>query len=335
MRVLIVKTSSLGDVIHTLPAVTEAKRLRPDIVFDWVVEESFAEIPAWHPAVETVIPVALRRWRRHPLQMLKQGDWGRFRRHLSLQTYDAVIDAQGLIKSAFLSRLVKAPHHGYDRDSIREPLAARAYEHRWPVSWEQHAVQRIRQLFSLALGYALPTGGIDYGLPRTQLADGADVLPGPSLMFLHGTARPEKEWPETYWVALGREAVNQGYRVRLPWGNDLERERAERIAAAVGEGLQVLPPRTLRELAAELAASRAVVAVDTGLGHLAAALGVPGLSLYGPTDPERIGALGPGQLHLCSADQIPTAVPGLDNPFSALTPERVWASLQALLDVPA
>ena len=103
MRVLLVKTSSLGDVIHTLPALTDAQRAIPGIQFDWVVEEGFAEIPAWHPAVAQVIPVAIRRWRKHPLQTLRSGEWRRFKARLRETHYDLVIDAQGLLKSAWLT----------------------------------------------------------------------------------------------------------------------------------------------------------------------------------------------------------------------------------------
>ena len=112
MRVLVVKMSSLGDVIHTLPALTDAAAAIPGITFDWVVEEGFAEIPAWHPAVDTVIPIALRRWRKHPWRDFRGPQWRACRQALRRQHYDAVIDAQGLLKSVFVARLVKA--HVYE-----------------------------------------------------------------------------------------------------------------------------------------------------------------------------------------------------------------------------
>ncbi|MAL35291.1 MAG: lipopolysaccharide heptosyltransferase I, partial [Pseudomonas sp.] len=170
MRVLLVKTSSLGDVIHTLPALTDAQRAIPGIQFDWVVEEGFAEIPAWHPAVAQVIPVAIRRWRKHPLQTLRTGEWRRFKARLRETHYDLVIDAQGLLKSAWLTRYVKAPVAGLDRDSIREPLASRFYDRRYAVPRERHALERVRQLFAQALGYSIPEMIADYGLDRSQLA---------------------------------------------------------------------------------------------------------------------------------------------------------------------
>lgn len=225
MRVLLVKTSSLGDVIHTLPALTDAARAIPGIQFDWVVEEGFAEIPAWHPAVARVIPVAIRRWRKNLWQTLRNGEWRRFKQRLKEVDYDLVIDAQGLLKSAWLTRYVgKTPVAGLDRDSAREPLASRFYRRAYPVAWGQHAVERTRQLFAQALDYPLPESVGDYGLDREQLAD-AD--PGaPYLVFLHGTTWVTKHWPEAYWRELAERMCERGWSVRLPWGSAAERERA-------------------------------------------------------------------------------------------------------------
>ena len=125
MRVLVIKTSSLGDVIHALPALTDAARAIPGIRFDWVVEEGFAEIPTWHPAVDKVIPVAIRRWRKNLWQTFKSGEWRRFKQRIQSTKYDLVIDAQGLLKSAWLTRYVRAPVAGFDKNSAREPIAAR------------------------------------------------------------------------------------------------------------------------------------------------------------------------------------------------------------------
>ena len=155
MRVLVIKTSSLGDVIHTLPALTDAARAIPGIRFDWVVEEGFAEIPAWHPAVSQVITVAIRRWRKHPLKTLRSGEWSRFKQRLRESHYDLVIDAQGLLKSAWLTRYVKTPVAGLDSNSAREPIAARFYDRPYSVPRGQHALERTRQLFGQALGYSL------------------------------------------------------------------------------------------------------------------------------------------------------------------------------------
>ncbi|OYW96322.1 MAG: lipopolysaccharide heptosyltransferase I, partial [Pseudomonadales bacterium 32-61-5] len=224
MRVLLIKTSSLGDVVHTLPALTDAQRAIPGIQFDWVVEEGFAEIPAWHPAVAQVIPVAIRRWRKNLLQTLRTGEWRRFKARLRETRYDLVIDAQGLLKSAWLTRYVKAPVAGLDRDSAREPMASRFYDRRYTVPRDQHALERVRQLFAQALGYELPQAIGDYGLDRAQLA-----APGeePYLLFLHGTTWPSKHWPEAYWRELAERMSAFGWAIRLPWGNAEEKARAE------------------------------------------------------------------------------------------------------------
>lgn len=327
MRVLLIKTSSLGDVVHTLPALTDAQQAIPGIQFDWVVEEGFAEIPAWHPAVAQVIPVAIRRWRKNLLQTLRSGEWRRFKARLRETRYDLVIDAQGLLKSAWLTRYVKAPVAGLDRDSAREPLASRFYDHRYAVPRDRHALERVRQLFAHALGYQLPQDIGDYGLDRAQLA-----APGepPYLLFLHGTTWPSKHWPEAYWRELAERMSAFGWAIRLPWGNAEEKARAERIADGIA-GASVLPRLNLGGVAKVIAGARACVAVDTGLGHLAAALDVPSISLYGPTLPGRVGAYGRSQVHLCATGPDAGKGDRVKPCFDDLLPERVASELKALL----
>ncbi|KTT02624.1 MULTISPECIES: lipopolysaccharide heptosyltransferase I [Pseudomonas] len=296
MRVLIIKTSSLGDVIHTLPALTDAAHAIPGIRFDWVVEEGFAEIPSWHPAVDQVIPVAIRRWRKHLWQTVRSGEWKAFKQRLRERQYDLVIDAQGLVKSAWLTRYVKAPVAGLDRYSAREGWASRFYDRRLSVAVGQHAVERVRQLFAMALAYDLPEGIGRYGLDleRLQLPPAA-----PYVVFLHGTTWATKHWPEAYWRELAERMGRRRLEVRLPWGNPAEKARAERIAQGLNH-CQVLPKLNLAGVARVLAAAKACVAVDTGLGHLAAALDVPTLSLFGPTNPGLTGAYGRTQIHQAS-----------------------------------
>ncbi|SNS33395.1 lipopolysaccharide heptosyltransferase I [Pseudomonas segetis] len=327
MRVLLVKTSSLGDVVHTLPALTDAARAIPGIQFDWVVEEGFAEIPAWHPAVAQVIPVAIRRWRKNLLQTLKNGEWSRFKARLRETRYDLVIDAQGLLKSALLTRYVDAPVAGLDRDSAREPIACRFYDRRYAVPREQHALERVRQLFAQALGYSLAGHGADYGLDRVAMA--GDVGE-PYLLFLHGTTWASKHWPEANWRELVGLMSQQGWAVRLPWGNEAEKARAERIVSGFDKA-QVLPKLNLAGMAKVIAGAQACVAVDTGLGHLAAALDVPSISLYGPTLPGRVGAYGRSQVHLCATG--PNAGSGDRHKpcFENLPASQVAAELDTLL----
>ena len=317
MKVLVVKTSSMGDVIHTLPALTDAARALPGIRFDWVVEEAFAEIPAWHEAVDRVIPVALRRWRKSPLSALRSGEWSAYRTKLRSVTYDAVIDAQGLIKSALLvTRLARGPRYGLDAQSAREPIAARLYDRRIAVARNQHAVERVRQLFARSLGYPVPQARGDFGIARHfERSAGA-----PYLMFLHATTRDEKHWPESYWAELAAIAGQQGWTVRLLWNTAQEHQRAERLADLAGN-IEVLPRLTLSQVAGELAGASGIVSVDTGLSHLAAALDRPNVILFGPTDPGLVGGYGKDQLCLRARDFPPAARAETPPDLAALTPK--------------
>ena len=324
MRVLLVKTSSLGDVVHTFPALTDAQRALPGITFDWVVEEAFADIAAQHPAVNRVIPCALRRWRKSLWRTWRSGEWKTFKATLQAQHYDLVLDAQGLAKSAFITRLGMGPKAGFDRQSAREPVSARVLDKPLAIARGQHAITRLRQLFSAALGYAFEDSAPDYGIARNAASDSR------RLIFFHGTTWPTKHWPELYWRRLAERACAAGWQVRLPWGNQEEQARAERIAAGL-PGVEVLPRLNLAGVAGVLAGARACVAVDTGLGHLAAALDVPSISLYGPTLPGRVGAYGRGQVHLCASG--PGAGSGDRHTpcFDGLDAARVGAELDALL----
>lgn len=346
MRVLLIKTSSLGDVIHALPALTDAAHAIPGIRFDWVVEEGFAEIPTWHPAVDHVIPVAIRRWRKNLWQTFRNGEWRQFKKRVRERKYDLVIDAQGLVKSAWLTRYIKAPVAGLDRYSAREGLASRFYDRRLSVARGQHAVERVRQLFALALGYDLPSGLGDYGLDRSRLEE---IPAKPYVVFLHGTTWDTKHWPEVYWRQLAERLGRNGLHICLPWGNPAEKARAERIAQGLSNA-QVLPKLNLAGVARVLAAAKACVAVDTGLGHLAAALDVPTLSLFGPTNPGLTGAYGKAQVHLGSdfpcapcLQKKCTYKPSAEDRrrfdlkrewplcFTRLNPERVASQLSTLL----
>ena len=299
-RVLLVKTSSMGDVIHTLPALTDAVNALGDVRFDWVVEENFAEIPRWHPAVDRVIPVAIRRWRKTPLRSFMGDEWKAFRAQLNAHSYDAIIDAQGLLKSAWLTLLADGPRYGLDAASARESIAARFYQHRFNVPKGQHAVERVRQLLALALGYRVPLTSGDYGLQQMQF-DATHVVLKPYAVCLHGTTWADKHYPEKYWQYVIENLNTRGLQVLLPWGNANEQARAERLAAGVRNAI-VLPRCTLSQIAAILKQACVVVAVDTGLGHLTAALDTPCVSLYGPTSPRLVGAYGRGQQHLVAAE---------------------------------
>ena len=334
MRVLLVKTSSLGDLIHTFPALSDAVRAVPGIRFDWLVEEGFAEVPAWHPAVGVVIPIALRRWRKNWRRAWRSGELAACRKQLQASRYDLVLDAQGLVKSAWPARWARGPRAGFDRHSAREPLAALLYQRRYRVDRERHAVARTRQLFAAALGYPLPDSPADYGL-RFSAAHDADER---RLIFLHGTTWPSKHWPEPYWAELAHIANKQGFDVALPWGDPDDRLRAERIIGAAETG-RLLPRQSLTDMAQLLARADGVVGVDSGLAHLAAAVGVPAVTLYGPTRTELTGALGPRQRNLaadfecapCMRRVCDYAGQSAVQPacFEQLNPGRVWQALNA------
>ena len=299
LRLLIVKTSSMGDIIHTLPALNDAFLLMPDMICDWVVEENFAEIPRWHPAVRKVIPVAWRRWRKSIFSSETQAEWAAFRENLGEYEYDLVIDAQGLFKSAFLSLFARGFKVGFDSQSARERWASLFYQHKFPVGRKLHAVFRLRCLFSQALNYTLPEGTPSYGVDKEQFlkADEATVPAKPYVVFLHGTTWDTKHWPELYWEALAKLVNQAGFDIKIPWGNPRELERAKRIATTCTMA-EILPKLDLAGMAKVLAGARAAVAVDTGLGHLCAALNVPTVSLYGPTNAKLTGAVGGNQTHL-------------------------------------
>lgn len=343
MKVLIVKTSSMGDIIHTLPAVTDAARAIPGIQMDWAVEEAFAEIPRWHPAIRHVIPVAIRRWRVNPFATLCSAEWKQFRSRLKLEQYDCVIDAQGLVKSALVARLAYGKICGFDWSSAREPLASLAYQQKFFISKDQHAVERSRALFGKALCYSY--GGIDedcnlnsafrhalgdgdFGLQRDQFGK---PDPGkPYVLFLHGTTRGPKHWPDEHWIKLCELITQAGFQVKVPWYNEVEKSRAEKIAA-VSDRAEVLPKSNLQNMAMVLAQAKAFVAVDTGLGHLGAALNVPGISLYGPTSPVYIGTYGKNQIHMGAKQQgDDNQLPSSDS-LHNIIPEGVWRELQKLL----
>ncbi|HII3476933.1 lipopolysaccharide heptosyltransferase RfaC [Citrobacter braakii] len=295
MRVLIVKTSSMGDVLHTLPALTDAQQVMPDIQFDWVVEEGFAQIPSWHAAVDRVIPVAIRRWRKAWFSAPIKAERKAFRDAVRLQQYDAIIDAQGLVKSAALvTRLARGIKHGMDWSTAREPLASLFYNHKHHIAKQQHAVERTRELFAKSLGYSRPQSQGDYAIAQHFLKErNADA--GQYAVFLHATTRDDKHWPEANWRELIGLLSNAGIRIKLPWGAPHEEARARRLANGFSY-VDVLPRMTLGEVARVLAGAKFVVSVDTGLSHLTAALDRPNITLYGPTDPGLIGGYGKNQV---------------------------------------
>ena len=281
VRILFVKTSSLGDVVHNCPAVSDAARAMPGVEIDWVVEEPFAQVAKMHASVRRVITVAVRRWRSALWNPAIWSEIAGVRRAIAADRYDAVIDTQSLLKSALIASWAHGPRHGLDSASAREPFAARFYDQRYAVRRELHAVERNRRLAAAALGYSVPAT-LDYGLRAAPAANGG------AWVFLTMTSRDDKLWPEARWVELGRAL---GGRAVLPWGSEAERLRAERIATALPDG-SVLPRQTLDGLASLFSGARAVVGVDTGLTHLAAAVGARTVGIYCGSDPALTGIYG-------------------------------------------
>ncbi|MBF0180408.1 MAG: lipopolysaccharide heptosyltransferase I [Magnetococcales bacterium] len=329
MKILLIKTSSLGDLIHTLPALCDLHRHRPDTRVHWAIEEHFTSIGSWAPNVEQVIPVPLRRLRASPWRLLP------FLRHfasVTRQRHDLILDAQGLLfKSALLAWLAGKPRHGFDRRSAREPIASFFYNFSYNIPTDLHAVARLRLLFAQALNLPPPDAPADFGLRHRRTTPQNDHL-----VFLHGTTWASKLWPESHWQALARRAQQENLTVLLPWGNPEEEQRAHRIRAAAPDVCRVLPRMPLDALATTLAGARGVVAVDSGPAHLAAALGTPTLCLYGPTPEARIGIVGghvrrlsgpcplaPCRKRACPLRPIPPCLAALDA-------ETVWNALEAI-----
>jgi len=298
MQVLIVKLSSMGDLVQALPALTDAKTAVPDLVFDWAVDETFAEIPTWHPAVRNTIKTAHRRWRKNLYKAWRSGELSSFKKELKKIEYDFVIDSQSNAKSATVTRLARGLKCGPDKNSVREKGAHLAYQKTFAISKNQLSISRWRQLFSQVLGYPQPTTEPDFGLQHTQWPQPSVTLPTrPFLVFVHNASWDSKCWIVEHWRQLIEIAAVEGYDILLPWGAQWEREQAEAIAED-HENATVLPRLPLSEIASILMSAAGAICVDTGLAHIAAALEVPMVTLYGPTDANLIGAYGKNSIHL-------------------------------------
>ena len=286
----------MGDVLHLMPALTDLQQNNPDVEIDWLVEDSFADIPSWHPAVKRVIKASTRRWRK--FDKVSRSEYRAFKKELRRESYDVVVDAQGLIKSAWISRLATLTKNGFragfSGDSIKESPAAWSYKRKVQVDRKQHAVERLRLLFAGIFGYEF-CSALDYGLSLSKSeTDNRDTV-----FLFHGTTWASKHLPDQVWRDLRDQIIKSGYKVKVTWGNEAEKKRAQWIAQGQ-DGVTVLPKSSLTYLAQELSSAKGAVAVDTGLGHLSAALAVPCVSVYGSTDPSLTGAWGENQICLQS-----------------------------------
>jgi len=285
-HILIVRTSSLGDLVHILPAVSDIARHVPDARIDWVVEESFAEIPAWHPAIDHVIPVAHRRWRR--AWRASRHERAALRQQLAGQVYDVVLDMQALMKSVWVVRQTRGQRHGLDWRSAREPLAALFYDVRHRVEFWQPAVPRQRLLAASVFGYAVEDPP-DFGLQTFT----RDAAIGDYAMIMPSASRDDKLWPPEDWQAVFARLRSHGLHMRLLAGNAAETARARMLAGA-HDDVTVLPRMTLTETARMMAGARVMIGLDSGLTHLSAALARPTIAIYKASTPVRTPLQGAG-----------------------------------------
>ena len=297
-KILFIKTSSMGDVLHHMPAVTDVRKRLPNAHLTWVVDETYAPLARLHPAVDEIIPIAVRRWRR---QFYKPSAWREFSealKKLRTRSFDKIIDTQGLVRTALTAKLARGERHGYDAESIREPFAAKFYDVNHKVGWDLHVIARNRTLTARALGYS-PDGAPDYGFDRGKIKPGAG---GNYAIIFHATARAKKEWPEERWIEVARSLSKRGLEVVLPWGNETERARSVRIAAATPNAR--VPERVpILDVARLIAGAKLICGVDTGFLHIAAALGVPVVAVFTITKSHTAIPMGHGLVEMVGADK--------------------------------
>ena len=326
MRVLLVKLSSMGDVIHNLPVVSDLARARPEVEIDWAIESPYVEIAAMHPAVKNILPVPLRGLKKQWWSAPAWSDLLACRSRLRQRRYEHILDTQGLVKSAWVANWASGPVAGYSATSAREPLAARLYDQAFDIPRNLHAVTRNRLLAGKVFGY-LPADRVDYGLSAPRQSP--PWLPAaPYVVFLHATSRANKRWPDRSWVELGTRLQARGLEVLLPWGNDDERATSEHVARSLPRST-VPPPMTLVEAAAVLAKAVVVVGVDTGLAHLAVALERPTIGLYITSQPRLTGLFSSGiavtsgssaAVNLGGGSEDAPFIPDVDAVWQALLP---------------
>ncbi len=285
---LIVKTTSMGDVVHAMPAVADLARAQPQLQIDWVVEKSFADIPRLSRYVNQVHEVSVRQWRKNIFNRQTWKEVGAIRAALQSAHYERAVDLQGLLKSAVIGRWAKTFLMGYDKDSIKEVWASRFYDKTYAVSKSLSAVTRCRMLLGAAFDYDYRQYPLDFGFKPIDKQGSVE----PYAVFLVNTSRVTKLWAESKWVTLAKDCHERGFSVKLLWGSLSEKERVERIAQQAGSFCQVLPRMSIKDCAAYMQQAAFVVGVDTGLTHLAAATGRPTVGLFLDYPVELVGLTG-------------------------------------------
>ena len=305
--ILVVRPSSLGDIVHALSIVADIRAHRPGLAIDWVAESGFIGLLEMHPGIRRIVPISMRQWRHRAFVAATWREVARFRDALQRDEYSAVLDLQEQVKGAVIARMARGVRHGPDRASIREPIATLLHDVHHAIDRDQHFIVRCRELAAASLGYRVE-GPPHFGLVAPAAMPGA-IPERPFVVFFHGTSRADKLWPDGDWRRLVETFGTAGFLVVLPWGSDDERARCERYAVGITGAIVPPPPRlSLSGLAALLAKAELAVGVDTGLVHLAAALGTPTVSLFVATDPKRcgVGLAGPSARDLGGVGLVPT-----------------------------
>ncbi|MGB4812111.1 MAG: lipopolysaccharide heptosyltransferase I [Methylophilaceae bacterium] len=291
MRILIIKTTSLGDVVHCLPIIADIKQHFPNALIDWVVEDHFVDILKLHPHINNIITVAIRRWRKAIFSSKTWHAFNTFKQQLQAQPYDVVIDAQGLFKSGLMTYLSHSQNKcGYDKTSARESWASGFYDSKFNINYQQHAVTRNRTLAALSLDFRPPNNAPDYGIQASPKLDATLNLTQPFIIALHGTSRDSKLWLTEHWVSLGQQLATHKIQLVLPWASGAEHQRAKLIASQLSNAV-VLPKLSITALASVISQSLAALGVDTGLSHLAAALNKHVVAIYTDTNPALTGVM--------------------------------------------
>ena len=296
MKVLILKLTSMGDLMHALPALTEAEQNIKDISFDWVVDKAFSSVPSWHPAVDKIIQTDHRNWKKQLFSSKSREALNLVKKEINATDYDFVVDMQNNLKSAFLSFLSDHSVTGMDASSSREYPAHWAYSNKIHINKSLHAIDRQKELLALSLGYS-SSSDINYGLSKVKFLKPAVALPANYVVLVQNASWPTKQWPVACWKDLVKHLDGHGVNVLLPSGNKEELLRAKDIASVSEKAtaLEILP---LNEVAYIIDNADYCICSDTGLAHLSAAVNTPSLTLYGPTDINLIGTKGNNQIHI-------------------------------------
>ena len=340
MRILLIKMSSMGDIFHTFPAISDIKQYYPDAEIDWVVEGSFSEIVDWHPGVHKVIPIHLRRWVKARTKIHWQ-EFKTWRRTLRQTTYDYIIDVQGLLKSAVVAKCAKGHGiDGYAKKSAREPVTHWFYKRPHIVDKDQHAVERTRQLVGKALGYT-PEAKLNFGINQNF----THIKKNPrKLIFIIGTSRITKLWATSEWQALTKIAIDAGFSVEIIWGSAEEQAIADQIIEFCPQATRPEQRLSITTIAEKLVEAAGVIGLDTGFSHLAGALETPTIALYGATSPVKVGLIGEHTQNLQLAETL-ACMPchkrhckwlpenSIDTPacMSGIKAETAWHALQEKL----